>query len=98
MQGAQLFEDLRQREQQALEINDNVLQGLVVAKMALDLDQPDKANDALDRRHRVSEQDDHRAARATTTSRSTCSAARRRLADATSNKDSDPPAPPEHPR
>ena len=27
MQGAKLFEDLRQREQQALEINDNVLQG-----------------------------------------------------------------------
>jgi len=47
MQGAKLFEDLRQREQQALEINDNVLQGLVVAKMALDLDQPQKANTAL---------------------------------------------------
>ena len=47
MQGAKLFEDLRQREQQALEINDNVLQGLVVAKMALDLDQPEKANHAL---------------------------------------------------
>ena len=37
MQGAQLFQDLRQREQQALELNDAVLQGLVVAKMALDL-------------------------------------------------------------
>ncbi len=47
MQGAQLFQDLRQREQQALELNDTVLQGLVVAKMALDLDQPQKANDAL---------------------------------------------------
>jgi len=47
MQGAQLFQDLRQREQQALELNDAVLQGLVVAKMALDLDQPRKANDAL---------------------------------------------------
>lgn len=47
MQGAQLFEDMRQREQQALELNDAVLQGLVVAKMALDLDQPRKANDAL---------------------------------------------------
>jgi hypothetical protein len=47
MQGAQLFQDLRQREQQALELNDTVLQGLVVAKMALDLDQPVKANDAL---------------------------------------------------
>ena len=47
MQGAQLFQDLRQREQQALELNDTVLQGLVVAKMALDLDQPGKANEAL---------------------------------------------------
>ena len=47
MQGAKLFEDLRQREQQALEINDNVLQGLVVAKMALDLDDVAKADRAL---------------------------------------------------
>jgi succinate dehydrogenase/fumarate reductase cytochrome b subunit len=47
MQGAQLFVDLRQREQQALELNDTVLQGLVVAKMALDLDQPTKAQEAL---------------------------------------------------
>jgi hypothetical protein len=47
MRGAKLFEDLRQREQQALELNDNVLQGLVVAKMALDLGQPAKAQEAL---------------------------------------------------
>lgn len=47
MQGAQLFEDLRKREQQALELNDSVLQGLVVAKMALDLDDTRKANAAL---------------------------------------------------
>src|SRR5687768_12543222 len=38
MEGAKLFEDMQQRERQALELNDNVLQGLVVAKMALDLD------------------------------------------------------------
>ncbi|MEV7430948.1 MULTISPECIES: hypothetical protein [unclassified Nocardioides] len=48
MQGAQLFEDLRRREQQALELNDTVLQGMVVAKMALDLDDPAKAHAALD--------------------------------------------------
>ncbi len=48
MQGAQLFDDLRRRERQALEINDNVLQGLVVAKMALELDQRDTAVAALD--------------------------------------------------
>src|SRR5215213_8426468 len=47
MHGAQLFQDLRQREQQALELNDTVLQGLVVAKMALDLKEPDKADSAL---------------------------------------------------
>jgi hypothetical protein len=47
LQDAQLFEDLRRREQQALELNDTVLQGLVVAKLALDLDQPAKAEQAL---------------------------------------------------
>ena len=47
MEGAQLFQDMRQREQQALELNDSVLQGMVVAKMALDLDQPAKAREAL---------------------------------------------------
>lgn len=47
MEGAQLFQDLRLREQQALELNDSVLQGLVVAKMALDLEQPAKAREAL---------------------------------------------------
>jgi len=47
MQGAQLFQDLRQREQQGLELNDTVLQGLVVAKLALDLGQPERANGAL---------------------------------------------------
>ena len=48
MRGAKLFEDMRQREQQALELNDNVLQGLVVAKMALELGQQDKATGALE--------------------------------------------------
>jgi hypothetical protein len=48
MRGAQLFEDMWQREQQALELNDNVLQGLVVAKMALELGQKDKAASALE--------------------------------------------------
>ncbi len=47
MHGAKLFDDLRLREQQALELNDSVLQGLVVAKMALDLDQPERAQQAL---------------------------------------------------
>ncbi len=47
MKGAQLFEDLRKREQQALELKDSVLQGLVVAKMALDLQDPAKADAAI---------------------------------------------------
>src|SRR5690242_12592703 len=47
MHGAQLFDDLRQRERQALELNDTVLQGLVVAKMALDLNQPSRSQEAL---------------------------------------------------
>ena len=47
MEGAQLFQDLRQREQQALELNDTVLQGLVVAKMALDLDDTKRAQESL---------------------------------------------------
>ena len=47
MKGAQLFEDLRKREQQALELNDSVLQGLVVAKLALDLDDHAKADAAV---------------------------------------------------
>lgn len=47
MQGAALFEDLRRREQQALELNDSVLQGLVVAKLALDLGDTERANAAL---------------------------------------------------
>ena len=48
MHGAQLFEDLKQREQQALELNDEVLQGIVVAKLALDMDDGDKARSALE--------------------------------------------------
>lgn len=47
MEGAQLFQDLRQREQQALELNDTVLQGLVVAKMALDLNDTKRAQESL---------------------------------------------------
>lgn len=46
--GAQLFEDMRQREKQALELNDAVLQGMVVAKLALDLGEQERARSALD--------------------------------------------------
>ncbi len=46
-EGAKLFDDLRQREQQALELNDAVLQGMVVSKLALDLGDVDKAKATL---------------------------------------------------
>ena len=48
MQGAQLFDDMKRREEQALEINDTILQGIVVARMALDLGDRDRAMHALD--------------------------------------------------
>ncbi len=48
MHGAKLFEDMRAREQQALELNDSVLQGLVVAKMAIEMGQPAKATEAME--------------------------------------------------
>ncbi len=47
MRGAALFEDMRKRERQALELNDTVLQGLVVAKLALDLGDTARAQAAL---------------------------------------------------
>jgi len=48
LKGATLFEDYHQRERNALELNDTVLQGMVVARMALDLGQTSKAVAALD--------------------------------------------------
>lgn len=45
--GTAVFEDLRQRQRRALEINDNVVQGLVRAKMSFDLHRDEEARDAL---------------------------------------------------
>jgi hypothetical protein len=49
-QGAspQLFKDQVEREQRALELNDAVLQGMVVARMALDLGERNRGMEALD--------------------------------------------------
>lgn len=47
MKGAKLFEDLEDRQRQALEINDNIVQGLTVAQLALDLDEKDRSKEAL---------------------------------------------------
>ena len=43
-----LFKDQVEREQQALELNDAVLQGMVVAGMALDLGERKRGMEALD--------------------------------------------------
>lgn len=48
IEGAALFADLELRERQALDLNDNVLQGLVIARMSLERDDRDKALEALD--------------------------------------------------
>ena len=46
--GAQMFEDLKVRERQALEINDNIVQGLTVAKYALTIGAEDHSRQAID--------------------------------------------------
>lgn len=46
--GAALFDDMRVREQQALDLHDNVVQGLARAKAALDLGRREEAAEALD--------------------------------------------------
>jgi hypothetical protein len=47
-QGAQMFEDLRARERQALEINDTIVQGLTVAKYAMSIGAEDHSRQAID--------------------------------------------------
>jgi hypothetical protein len=48
LRGAQLFEDMKVRERQALEINDNIVQGLSVAKYALDQGEDEKSQKAVE--------------------------------------------------
>ena len=48
LRGAQLFEDMKVRERQALEINDNIVQGLSVAKYALDQGEDGKSQAAVE--------------------------------------------------
>ena len=48
LRGAQLFEDMKVRERQALEINDNIVQGLSVAKYALDQGEDQKSKAAVE--------------------------------------------------
>lgn len=46
--GAAVFEDLRGRQRRALEIHDNVVQGLVRAQLALELSREGEAKEAVD--------------------------------------------------
>lgn len=48
MSGAKLFDDLKERQRQALEINDGIVQGLTAAKLSLDLDRTDVTREALE--------------------------------------------------
>ena len=47
-EGAQMFEDLKVRERQALEINDNIVQGLTVAKYAMSIGSEDHSRQAIE--------------------------------------------------
>jgi hypothetical protein len=47
-EGAQMFEDLKVRERQALEINDNIVQGLTVAKYAMSVGAQDQSRQAVE--------------------------------------------------
>ncbi|HVV38535.1 MAG TPA: hypothetical protein VHC63_18140 [Acidimicrobiales bacterium] len=48
MKGASLFQDMKEKQRQALEINDNIVQGLVVAETALALDEHEQSRAALE--------------------------------------------------
>jgi len=48
MRGPVLFEDLREQQRQALQINDNIVQGLTVAHLALEVGDVEKGAAALD--------------------------------------------------
>lgn len=49
VRGSALFEDLRERERQALEIHDNIVQGLAEAQLAFDVGRQQQAREAVDR-------------------------------------------------
>lgn len=48
LRGAALFEDLKERERHAVEINDNIVQGLSVAKYALDEGRDEQSRKAVE--------------------------------------------------
>src|SRR5579859_6120338 len=48
MRGAKLFEDLKEQQRRALEINDNIVQGLTVAQIALHFEEHERTSEALE--------------------------------------------------
>ena len=48
MHGAALFVDLKEKQRQALEINDNIVQGLTVAKYAMSIGSEDHSRQAIE--------------------------------------------------
>lgn len=52
--GAAIFEDVRERQRQALEIQDNVVQGLATAKLSLETDHHQQGLDAVEESLRAS--------------------------------------------
>jgi hypothetical protein len=48
LRGAQMFEDMKVRQRQALEINDNIVQGLTVAKYQLDRGEDEHSRAAIE--------------------------------------------------
>lgn len=48
LRGAQMFEDMKVRERQALEINDNIVQGLTVAKYAMTMGSDAQSKQAIE--------------------------------------------------
>ena len=47
--GPNMFADFKDRERQALEIHDNIVQGLTAVRWSLDADRPQQARDAAER-------------------------------------------------
>lgn len=47
MHGAKLFDDMKERQRQALELSDNIVQGLVAAELALRLDEKELGTEAI---------------------------------------------------
>jgi hypothetical protein len=48
LRGAQMFEDMKVRQRQALDVNDNIVQGLTVAKYELDRGEDSRSREAIE--------------------------------------------------